>query len=233
MTSIDYPAAHRESFERLDGFFRVLSDRELETTVPACPHWSVLDVARHLTGLAVDCSVETLPGPEDWEEEVMDRRHVDARRGLGLDEVLEEWREASPGFEKTLANVDPRMAGAIVGEYACHEQDVRGAVGRPGARSSVCTVVATDVFVNALLHRVGAAGLPTLQVHAGELTWGAPPGDAGSEVRGDSFDLFRAITGRRTAEQIRALDWRGPVGAADAYLTAFSAFGIPASAIEE
>ena len=232
MTSIDYPAAHRDAFERLDGFFRALGDRELETTVPACPHWSVLDVARHLTGLAVDCSVETLPGPQDWEEEVMDRRHVDARRGLRRSEVLEEWREASPGFEKTLANVDPRMAGAIVGEYACHEHDVRGAVGRPGARSSLCTVVATDVFVNALLHRVGAAGLPVLQVHTSERKWGAPPGVTVNEVSGDPFELFRAITGRRTAAQIQALDWRGP-GAADAYLPVFSAFGIPESAIDE
>jgi uncharacterized protein (TIGR03083 family) len=233
MTSTDYSAAHKDAFERMEGLFRTLSDRELETVVPACPHWSVLDVARHLTGLAVDCSTETLPAPEDWEEEVMDRRHVDARRDLRLSEVLAEWKKASPGFEKTLANIDPRMAGALVGEYACHEHDVRGAVGRPGARSSLGTVVATDVFVNALLHRVGAAGLPALQVHAGERVWGPAPGVAITEVGGDPFELFRTVTGRRTAEQIQALDWHSPAGGGNVYLTVFSAFGIPESAIDE
>ncbi|HLG68434.1 MAG TPA: maleylpyruvate isomerase N-terminal domain-containing protein, partial [Acidimicrobiales bacterium] len=151
MGSMDHPTAHHDAFERLEGFLRGLSGPELETIVPACPRWSVLDVVRHLTGLAVDCSGDTLPGPEDWDEETMDRRHVDARGAMDLGELLEEWREASPGFEKALGRIDSSMAGLIVGEYACHEHDVRGALRRPGARGSLCVRVATDTYVDRLL----------------------------------------------------------------------------------
>ena len=224
MGSTDYAAAHQDAFQRLDGLLSGLGHHDLETVVPACPEWSVLDVARHLTGLAVDCSGETLPAADDWEEEVMDRRHVHARAAMNLADLLGEWSLAGPGFERTLANVDPRMAGAIVGEYACHEHDVRSAIGAPGARTSLCTTVATDTYINALLARVQAADLPGLRVHAGSNQWGPSPAEAQNAVSGEAFEVFRAVTGRRTAEEIWALKWRG---AAEPYLPVFSAFGIP------
>jgi uncharacterized protein (TIGR03083 family) len=230
MDVIDYPAAHRDALERLDGFLRELDQHQRETLVPACPQWNVLDIARHLTGLAVDCSGDTLPAPADWEEETMDRRHVDARRGMTLEEVLEEWKEAGPGLEHTLGRIDPRMAGAIAGEYACHEHDVRAALHRPGARTTLCTAAAMDAYVNALLRRVEAGGLPALEVRAGDQRWGTEGGGAATQVAGDPFEIFRAVTGRRTADQIRAFEWRGD---ADPYLPVFSAFGVPDSPLAE
>jgi hypothetical protein len=80
MEQLDYPAAHADAFQRLVRRFGNLDDMKGEIEVPACPHWSVLDVARHRTGSAVDCSGEKLPNPEDWEEAVMDSRPV-ARSG--------------------------------------------------------------------------------------------------------------------------------------------------------
>jgi uncharacterized protein (TIGR03083 family) len=230
VTSVDYAAAHQDAFGRLEGLLRGLDPGQLEAAVPACPEWSVLDVARHLTGLAVDCCGETLPGPEDWSEEVMDRRHVDARRSMSLEEILDEWRQAGPGFEKTLGRVDPRMAGALVGEYACHEHDIRSAIRLPGARSSLCTTVATDSYITAMIARVETTDLPALQVNAGDRRWAPPAVQADNEVSGDAFEVFRAVTGRRTSEQIAALDWRGP---ADLYQPVFSAFGIPIRPLDD
>ena len=222
MSATDYAAVHRDARPRVTELVGTLDDADLVRMVPACPGWTVLDVTRHLTGLAVDLSGETLPGPEDWVEEVMDRRHIDGRQGMSLPDVLDEWQGAAPGFEKTLGTVDARMAGAVMGEYACHEHDIRGALGRPGARTTLCTNVATDTFINAMLGRAEAAHLPALQVHAGDRRWGAPDGVAVAKVSGEPFELFRAVTGRRTVEQIRALDWDGD---AEPYISVFSAFG--------
>lgn len=116
----------------------------------------------------------------------MDRRHTDGRRGMSLTEVLDEWQGAAPGFEKTLANVDGRMAGAIMGEYACHEHDVRGALVRPGARTTLCTRVATATFLSAFLARVDTAGLQPLRVTAGARVWGAQDGRAAATLTRES-----------------------------------------------
>ena len=230
MNSTDYAAVHEDAFERLADLLKRLDDRDIETAVPACPGWTVLDVTRHLTGLVVDMAGETLPGPEDWVEEVMDRRHVDGRRGMSLTEVLDEWQGAAPGFEKTLTNIDGRMAGAIMGEYACHEHDIRGALGRPGARTSLCTTTATDTFLTAFIGRADAAGLPPIHVRAGDRSWGAADGQAVATLTGDPFEMFRAVTGRRTLEEIRSLGWQGD---AEPYLSVFSAFGIPDTSLAE
>ncbi len=230
MSATDYAAVHRDARPRVTELVGTLDDVDLVRMVPAYPGWTVLDVTRHLTGLAVDLSGETLPGPEDWVEEVMDRRHIDGRQGMSLPDVLDEWQGAAPGFEKTLGTVDARMAGAVMGEYACHEHDIRGALGRPGARTTLCTNVATDTFINAMLGRAEAAHLPALQVHAGDRRWGAPDGVAVAKVSGEPFELFRAVTGRRTVEQIRALDWDGD---AEPYISVFSAFGTATASLGE
>jgi hypothetical protein len=45
------------------------------------------------------------------------------------------------------------------------------------------------------------------------------PDGAESTLTGDSFDLLRAITGRRSVDQLRTMQWQGAV---DAVIPAFT-----------
>jgi hypothetical protein len=67
---------------------------------------------------------------------------------------------------------------------------------------------------------VGEHGLPPLLVKAGEGgEWIVGEGEPAARLEGAPFDLFRALTGRRSAAQIRALRWTGDP---DTYLPAFT-----------
>ena len=60
--------------------------------------------------------------------------------------------------------------------------------------------------------------LPALRVLAGHEEWVVGDGEPAASVEGSSFDVLRAMTGRRSANQIRALDWDGD---ADLFVPAF------------
>src|SRR5207302_9159669 len=61
-------------------------------------------------------------------------------------------------------------------------------------------------------------GLPALRWVAGREAWVVGEGEPAASVEGSPFDVFRAMTGRRSANQIRALDWDGD---ADLFVPAF------------
>ena len=71
---------------------------------------------------------------------------------------------------------------------------------------------------------MGSAGAQRLRVRI-EATGGATygPADAPITLAGDGFEIVRAITGRRSVDQLRKLDWRGASDAdIDRLIAAFS-----------
>jgi uncharacterized protein (TIGR03083 family) len=159
-------------------------------TVPACPGWSVRDVLAHVTGVCADVLGGNLDGAatDDWT-----RAQVEARRQVALPELLAEWDHVAPPFAAMLDDFPDPYSDQVVADLTIHEQDIRGALGRAGARDSAA--VANSL---AFLLRVFAEpaardrGLRPLR-------------DA---VTTTSYELFRALTGRRSAAQIRSWDWQ-------------------------
>ena len=123
-------------------------------------------------------------GTDEWTA-----KQVDARRDRSIDEVVAEWDEIGPGMEELLPLIDEAQALSVVGDIAAHEMDVWGALGRAEARDADSVHLGFVRYRNALADRVAAAGLAPLDV----------------SLLAPQYELFRAMTGRRSADQPRTI----------------------------
>jgi uncharacterized protein (TIGR03083 family) len=173
-----------------------------EAAVLTCPDWTVRDVVAHLSGCMVDAINGRLEGAgtDPWTA-----RQVDERRGWALGAILDEWNEAAPMVEPMLDTAGD-IGRQAVADAVSHEHDIRLALALPGARDSDAVRVGLT-FVAKQLVDEAAARREALHIVSDGLTWG--PADAPVRVAGPAFEMLRAITGRRSISQIRALAWEG------------------------
>jgi uncharacterized protein (TIGR03083 family) len=192
---------------------------EQEAPVPACPGWSVHDVVAHLTGVCSDVLAGNIEGvtTEPWTH-----AQVVERRSRPLDEVVKEWSEVGPQVEAMAVHFPGRAAEQWVFDLTTHEQDIRGALARPGARDSDGLAVGLDFLVTmGMASSIAGRGLPPLRVKAVEREFviGGDDADATNELEAAPFELFRAMAGRRSRSQIRAYAWTCDP---DVYVPAFT-----------
>ena len=189
---------YRESRGRVTSLVAQLDDATLDAPVPACPAWSVRDVVSHLTGVTEDVMAGRLTGPPSDEQTA---EQVARFRDRDLSQVLSRWDELAPSFEEA---IDAFKVWPAVLDVASHEQDIRGAVGKAGARE-------TDVV------RIGAEQLLTwlqpsvaLRIEVEDAAFEVGPDEDGRVVlRTDRFEAFRWRLGRRSRAQLAAMDWSG------------------------
>lgn len=180
---------------------------QLALQVPACPDWQVRDLLAHAVGVAVDVAAGRIEGAgsDPWTA-----AQVSARAGDDLPELLAEWEAAAPALAEALRAMDPVQAGQVVFDVTTHEHDLCGALRQPGARDSDGVEIgwkwATTVL-GQLRDGYAAGALRITTADGASLTCGA--GEPTGGVRADRFELWRAMTGRRSAEQVRAWDWDG------------------------
>jgi uncharacterized protein (TIGR03083 family) len=163
-------------------------------------------------------------GTEPWTA-----AQVEERKRRSLDEVLAEWSEIAPIMEAHVTE-NPDRGIRLVTDLATHEQDVRGGLNLPGGRDSVGLRTGLETFVQALDHRIRRAGLPALELRGDGRRWVAGRGEPEATVAATEFELFRALSGRRSARQIAALAWHG---AAEPYRDIFSYFPMATQDIVE
>lgn len=223
----DYGDAYRGSRARLTALANDLDDGTLAKTVPTCPDWRVKDVYGHLIGLVADVAAGNLEGAgsDPWTQKQVDDRAHHSRA-----ELIAEWDSNGPGIEEMLDGVPPAVGAQIVGDIAAHEMDVYGAVGRTDGRDSDAIALGFQRYATALGTRIKEAGLPPLRLKTPEDDLVAGDGMAEAEVAASRFELFRALTGRRSADQVRALQWNGD---AAPYVAIFSAYGVPTAPVVE
>ncbi|MGH8994274.1 MAG: maleylpyruvate isomerase family mycothiol-dependent enzyme [Acidimicrobiia bacterium] len=204
--TVGHGEIYAETRERVTALVRSLSPEELAGRVPTTPDWSPRDIVGHLAGVAFDAvtgNIEGL-GTDPWTAV-----QVDARRGMALEEVLAEWEGHSKIMEPVLDTAPPPVLRMIADCYL-HEQDIRGAVGRPGARDASAVDVALDIVLFGLGSRLVAAGLPGLRFRAGEREWAAGSSPPGATVTApDAYELLRCLYSRRSWAQVAALGWEG------------------------
>jgi uncharacterized protein (TIGR03083 family) len=204
--------AYRGCRERITGLVADLDDSQASTPVPACPGWTVHDVVAHLAGGLADALAGRLAGAGTDAHTAI---QVEDRRGVPLAGILEEWTTNA-------LQVEPLMdrAGELgrqgVADVVSHEHDIRGALGRPGARSTDAIRVGLGFGATRLIEQASTDGV-ALRV---QTTDGAAfgPGRAEVTLTGEPFELLRAITGRRSVDQLREMKWEGNV---DKALSAF------------
>ncbi|MGH3950972.1 MAG: maleylpyruvate isomerase family mycothiol-dependent enzyme [Pseudonocardiaceae bacterium] len=212
-----YDAARRRIGE-------LVADGDVDAPVTACPGWTVKDVVAHLAGGLGDFLAQRFDGVEsgEWGE-----RQVRQRREQSVRESLDEWdsnrRNAGDLF-------DSPMGPVLITEVISHEHDIRAAFNRPGERDNTAVRAALTRPLQELDKRLRAEGLPALRI---ELEHGPRilgEGDSAGALRVSAFELLRAISGRRSDGQIRALDWDGDP---EPWLGVLSLFGGSRQALAE
>jgi uncharacterized protein (TIGR03083 family) len=190
---------YRAARERITALVSSVPEVDHDRPVPATPAWTVHDVVAHLTGIVDDAlhgRMEGAPG-EAWTA-----RQVEAGRGVPVADLLDAWGTRAPALEAR-----PELPVPLLADVLTHEHDLRGALGRPGARDEPALRWATGVLTEGFLGRATLAGLPPVRVVAPPRSWG--PAEAGVVLETDAFELFRAMFGRRSTAQLRALGWAG------------------------
>lgn len=213
---MDPRAAYAGIRERVTDLTGGLDEAAAATIAPATPAWTVKDLCAHLAGVLADIRDGNLDGvgTEPWTA-----RQVETRRGMTLDEVLDEWRRNAEAVEPMISELPPRGCAQLVSDAWTHEQDIRGALRAPGGRDTDAARIALRAFVSGLIRRVEIAGL-ALRVRAGGEEW-TTEWEPTVTLTADPFELTRALSGRRNAAQVRAFDWDGDPAP---YMEVFGAF---------
>lgn len=183
--------------------------------VPACPDWTVLDLLRHVVGLGAEVLAGNEPDDHDagWTQ-----AQVDERRDHDAEALLAEWDQLAPDLQRWMRVHGSRPLNDVV----IHEQDLRGALGVPGGRESAGFALVRDRMAGRLATAVG--DLPPIALVAPDWAWcsDGPAERAPTLLRAPAYDLGRALTSRRTRQQLVSYVERGDV---TPYLPAFAGLG--------
>lgn len=230
----------------LSALLRDLSAEQLKTSVPATPGWTIRDIPAHLTGDITSVLAGDFPrgffqayGDDEavatlnkWTAE-----HVSSRADRTLDEVLDEWEEASRSLlpmmrgEATWSGDMPPFADRVLlTDLGVHQQDIYGALGIQKDRESPLVRMASAGYVAMIGFRLNGTGLAPLRVIAGDSDRKSGEGEPGATVRAERFELFRALSGRRSPEQILAYEWDGNP---EPYIPYFYPYGMRRAALIE
>lgn len=211
--------------ERVIDLMSGLSPEQVATHVPACPDWTVRDLFSHMVGLGADVVAGNEPDdhPEDWTA-----RQVDDRREHDVATLVDEWRALNGPLREWMAEHGVRPLGDVI----IHEQDLRGAVGVPGARDTPGLAAIRDRFTGRFDAAVAdRAPIALLGPGWQWVSRDAAPDDAAVVLRAPDFEFARALMTRRSADQLRSWTVQGDV---EPYLDGFALLGpLPSSDLTE
>jgi uncharacterized protein (TIGR03083 family) len=215
--------------------------------VPACPEWEVRDVLAHVVGLARDAANGSLPTMdllEQWRDDgVAEQRdrmtaaQVDRQANRSAEDLVNDWREVtgtlSPMLSGDIPFPDPApfgLSAILVTDLAMHEQDVRGALGAPRVAEGPALSLALATYCFGVDYRIRQLNLPAIELRCGEKQRVLGNGRPSVSVTADRFELLRALGGRRSRDQILALEWNGDPSP---YLPIIPAYGERADELVE
>lgn len=223
-----------------------LDPEDLEKPVPATPGWAIRDVVTHLAADATCAIGGDFPneffqafGESAAVEKVnaWTERQLADRQGHSLEELLQEWKTSSTELMPLMRGEKPWPEGTmpfaeriLLTDITVHQQDIFGALGIDRARDGAPIRMGLSAYVVGMGWRLAGAKLPPLRFEVEDKSYTAGEGDPGATVRASRYELFRAMSGRRSPEQIAAYDWNGE---AEPYIPYFYPYGIRAEALVE
>lgn len=225
-SSVDCGALYETVRQRLVGLVAELPPECLERTVPATPDWRVRDVLAHVVGITHDLnrSVFGAETPEQWTA-----RQVAQRRTWPVAEIVAEWDAEAPTFEEGLRLFGYGQGSHFVADLITHLRDIEATLHLPSNPDPLPGLVALDFYLGSLDEALRAAGAGTIVVSVAKPTGGYDAHEVGegeprATLTGGAHEVLRALAGRRTLAQIRAMTWSG---AADALAPLVSRYPLP------
>ena len=199
-----------ETHDRIAGLLRELPADAGDLAVPTVPGATLRDVLAHLADIRQAPLTLPVAGAAD--------------HGTTLGELLVDYEKVAQ------IGSDSDLAAVLITDAAMCEQDLRTALGTPGARDCLAVKVALDELSGRFSDRVISADLPPLRVTVEQ--WGtiAGAGHAISCVVADRFEFVRAMAGRRSAAEIRRWNWGVDP---DVYLPVIAEVPLPQHEIRE
>jgi uncharacterized protein (TIGR03083 family) len=193
----DLAALYLDTHQRLAALIAELEPDALDRPVPACPGWRVRDVVAHLTAIPEDVMAGRLTRPPSDDETAAQVARFQGRR---IDEMLTLWADLAPGFSEVLASMSVWPA---VMDVATHEQDIRGALGQPGARDNEVIRIGSERLIE-----FWQPPVPVRVIIEDTEFLEGPAGDEAPLVLNTTrFEAFRWRLGRRSRRQLAELDW--------------------------
>ncbi len=192
----DVPAIYAETADRIEALLAGADPAFWALPVPTCPGWSVRDVVAHVTAVASDWTAGRLPGPPTDAQTAEHIRRYDDHDEAGL---LGLWADTAA---RLVHNARSTGQEPPLGDIACHEHDIRAALGRPGARDAASVHRTADQLLTMLDTPVPLR----IRTERAEYLSGPPEG---SEIvlRTTAFESMRWRLGRRSRAQLAAMDW--------------------------
>jgi uncharacterized protein (TIGR03083 family) len=200
---IDYGEAYGELRARVTA---LVAEADPTVAVPGTPEWTVKDVVAHLTGIVADMSAGNLAdvGSPAWTA-----AQVDGRRATSLDGVLTEWNEIAPPAEALAGSFGEEAGLAWLSDAGIHEHDLHAALGAPRPTGTAASRMVLGAALRGVDRRLREADVPAVAFHLDTEELRAGPGGPGAVVAVDPWELTRALSGRRSAGQIRSWAWLG------------------------
>jgi uncharacterized protein (TIGR03083 family) len=197
---------YRTTRARISTLLLAATPDALARTVPACPDWTVHDLAAHLVGVPATLAAGNFPTGDvgEWLQGI-----VDERRDTSVDDLMEEWTTLDGAIEPMLHG----MGSLMFTDIAVHEHDVRGALGVPDHDAlEVDAVMACSL--PSFAQPLQDAELGAIVVEHDRRSWRTHDADAGWTLLVDPWEAIRAVNSRRTLDELRALP---SDGGGDAY----------------
>ena len=177
--------------------------------VPACPAWTVRDLLGHVTAVAEDVLAGRIPPPPtDADTAAQVERHHD----LTVDDLLDKWAKTVRPWElgDDTTETRPPMLDIV-----SHEHDIRGALGRPGARDDEAVLLVSDQLL-----RFDPPVPLTIELEDAVVNVGPSDGDE-LRLKTTRWEVLRFRMGRRSKRQMASMDWSGDPSRVLDHLTRF------------
>jgi Mycothiol maleylpyruvate isomerase N-terminal domain len=199
-----HAAAYRGVRERVTELVRAAPPEALAAIAPATPQWRARDVFAHIVGVATDIVNGNVA---DAAADHWTAAQVEARYDTPIAELIDEWAENGTKVDAFILALPTVVTGQLVADAVTHEHDLRQAFGQPGARDSHALTIAVNWVIGALGRVYDDAGTPATRFESEAVAAIAGTGALDTTVRASTFELGRAIAGRRTVAEVAAYEW--------------------------
>ncbi len=223
-----------------------LDDDDRARLVPATPGWTVTDIILHVASVCESVFAGDFPREffNNFGDEQAIRtlnewtaRDVAQRAQQSLEETVAEWDKAASRVSSMMRAEEPWPQGfppfadrVLITDTTVHQQDIYGALGIERGRTEPPVKIGLSSYIFIAGMRLEKDGVPAFQLSSGEKSWVVGTGEPEATVTASRFELFRALSGRRSPEQVRAYEWTGDP---EPYVNYFYPYGVREDALVE